>query len=255
MNNLFIVGAQRSGSTYLYRLLEDHPEVIMSQPIAPEPKFFINPQLYSEGKEYYLNRYFTSIKQAAKYFGEKSTSYLEIPKAGRLIKSFFPQAKILIILRDPVIRAYSNYRFSVCHGLENKTFLEALALEQDRAANASFETSVSPYAYRERGYYVRFIREYLELFNANQICILIFEELVGDLKKVQKLYTWLGIDPNHQPYSLMGIVNPAETPIENQSNAFYDLAMGYRTSVLELESLLQRSIEPWNFHHELILNA
>jgi len=128
MKNLFIIGAQRSGSTYLYKVLNCHPEVSMAQPVRPEPKFFLNELLVSKGKKFYEETYFSSHKLGARYFGEKSTSYIESTDAAMRIKKYYPDARILIILRDPVLRAYSNYRFSVVNKLEPLSFEQALAI-------------------------------------------------------------------------------------------------------------------------------
>ena len=254
MNHLFIVGAQRSGSTYLYQLLDDHPEISMIHPVRPEPKFFINPKLQSKGVDYYHKYYFGDSKNSSKYFGEKSTSYLELEKAGQLMKEYFPRARILIILRDPVLRAYSNYRFSVQHGIEKESFADALALEHSRAASSDYATSVSPFAYRDRGYYINFIRKYLEIFDWDNVHIIIFEELVNNLQRVQELYRWLGVSAAHEPSSLMEKVNSAEVMGVDQPNEFYDLAKGYRTSIIELEGLLGRQIPSWNSNHQKIIN-
>ena len=67
MNNLFIVGAQRSGSTYLYNMLDGHPQVSMVHPVRPEPKFFMNEQLVAKGKDYYEETYFRDRKDGTLY--------------------------------------------------------------------------------------------------------------------------------------------------------------------------------------------
>lgn len=77
MKHLFIVGAQRSGSTYLYELLDSHPEVSMAHPVRPEPKFFLNAQRVSLGIAHYIDAHFADRKVGGLYLGEKSTSYIE----------------------------------------------------------------------------------------------------------------------------------------------------------------------------------
>jgi hypothetical protein len=249
MKNLFIVGAQRSGSTYLYNILDGHPQVSMLHPVRPEPKFFMNEQLVDKGRGYYLETYFRDRKPGTMYLGEKSTSYIESPEAARRIHGYFPDARILMILRDPVVRSYSNYRFSVAHKLESLTFAEALAAEPERVKNAAFTTSVTPYAYRERGHYINHIESYLKVFDAGQLCVLVFEEFVGNLEKVQSLYRWLGIKDAYVPEGLREVFNPATVESEDQSEAFRDLALGYRDSIVRLEGHLGRRLETWRDHH------
>ena len=95
MKTLFIVGAQRSGTSYLYKILDSHPSVELAKPIKPEPKFFLKKKLFALGKEYYLSRYFDTNNNKNVYFGEKSTSYIERPEAAKRIYNFFPDAKVI----------------------------------------------------------------------------------------------------------------------------------------------------------------
>lgn len=245
MNHLFIVGAQRSGSTYLYHLLDSHPEVSMAKPVRPEPKFFLSDDLCRRGRGFYEETYFTAFSGRTRYLGEKSTSYIESPIAARRIRDFYPDARILMILRDPVQRAWSNYRFSVQHGLESLSFEAALAAEQERLSCNGFSTSVNPYAYRRRGHYIHFIKDYLTVFSADQLKILIFEELVGNLGSLQGLYRWLGIDSLFVPSTLEQVVNAGTAEEKLPAVAFRDLALGYGKSIAELEEYLGRPIAIW----------
>lgn len=248
MNQLFIIGAQRSGSTYLYHILDEHPEIAMSRPVRPEPKFFLNDQLYAKGRAYYEDTYFSGHSEETRYLGEKSTSYIESVVVANRIHQFYPNARILMILRDPVIRAYSNYRFSVAHQLDELTFEDALKAEPVRLAEASFSTSVNPYAYCKRGHYIDYIEAYLKIFDRSQLEILIFEEFVNNLENVQCLYRWLGIDDRFKPASLDKVYNPTVQKEQNHSKALQALALGYRESLTRLENLLGNRIESWRRH-------
>lgn len=255
MNNLFIVGAQRSGSTYLYQVLDTHPQVSMIHPARPEPKYYMSDQRAQQGREYYERTYFSDRKAGTRYLGEKSTSYIECPDAAQRIKASYPDARILMILRDPVLRAYSNYRFSVAHNLEPLSFSEALAAETGRLQSADFTTSVTPYAYRRRGYYIDYIESYLEIFDASKICVLIFEEFANNLECIQQLYRWLGIVDHFVPPSLNEVVNPSTIEKRDQHEAFCDLALGYKISIERLEGLLGRNIEAWRGHHQKLFSG
>src|SRR5680860_30087 len=109
-NIAFIVGAQRSGTTFLFQQLNQHPEVCMAKPVRPEPKFFIREELYNKGLEFYRSTYYAEAGN--KVCIEKSTSYIEYELAAQRISQAFHHAKIIFILRNPVERAISNYRFS-----------------------------------------------------------------------------------------------------------------------------------------------
>jgi len=250
MKNLFIVGAQRSGSTYLYRLLNEHPQVMMAQPVKPEPKFFLDEQLSGKGREFYEATYFSDCPPGTLYCGEKSSSYIESPSAAERIRGLYPDARILMILRNPVERAWSNYRFSVFHGLESMSFESALAAEQRRLSHATFSTSVNPYAYRLRGQYMDYINGYLTLFDSAQLDILIFEEIVGNLANAQKLYRWLGINDDVTPSSLNEVVNPGNKNVAAPPAALKDLAQSYLHSMEQLENYLGRPIDAWRKYGE-----
>jgi len=75
-DHFIIVGAQRSGTTGLYRLLAQHPDICMASPLRPEPKFFLREDAVSKGREGYLARHFPH-HNGESMLGEKSTSYME----------------------------------------------------------------------------------------------------------------------------------------------------------------------------------
>jgi hypothetical protein len=65
MSRFFIVGAQRSGTTYLWHALNHHPEICMASPVRPEPKFFMQEELWKKGKDYYERAYFSECRAGA----------------------------------------------------------------------------------------------------------------------------------------------------------------------------------------------
>src|SRR4051812_40385911 len=113
----FIVGAQRCGTTSLATALERHPHVALAQPRRPEPKVFLTPGA-SDHVEEYLARWYAHAGPDTRLRVEKSTSYLESDVACREIARAFPEARIVVLLRDPVDRATSQYGFSVQEGVE-----------------------------------------------------------------------------------------------------------------------------------------
>src|SRR5205814_123516 len=112
--------------------------------------------LYSRGLEYYESEYFA--EPGTRVRGEKSTSYIESDVATRRITATLPGAPLLVVLRDPVRRAISNYRFSTQNGVDDLPISEALRAEAGERSWDHARFSVSPFAYLARGRYV----EYLE---------------------------------------------------------------------------------------------
>lgn len=205
--HFFIVGAQRSGTTYLYGLLDEHPEIEMARPMRPEPKFFLDEALYQEGLEGYERRFF-SANAGARLRGEKSVSYAESEPAAQRIARSFPSAKILFLLRDPVERAVSHYRFSVANGLESASMAEAfLHEEQRRDQYDPKKIAMSPFAYLTRGRYADQIMLYERFFPAENIKVLLLEQLSGSRETVAELYEFLGVARDFEPSSLDQRVN------------------------------------------------
>lgn len=176
--HFFIAGAQRCATTYLYRMLDQHPDICMAQPMRPEPKYFLQDHAHDDdGVAAYRRACFA--RPDARWLGEKSTSYIERPDAARRIARLLPDAMIVFVLRDPVERALSNYRFSVLHGHESLPLRDALEAEPARVrAGCTPATSVSPHAYVGRGHYARQLDAWATRFPARQLHIVTTEQLV-----------------------------------------------------------------------------
>src|SRR5438874_9396950 len=129
--DFIIGGAPRSGTTWLYHLLDRHPDVYMAAPVTPEPKFFLVDRLYEKGLAYYASQWFAGAGNS-RLAGEKSTDYLESGAAAKRIARDLPRVKLVFILREPVDRAYSNYLWTRMNGLETEDFQTALRLESER---------------------------------------------------------------------------------------------------------------------------
>ena len=112
-----IAGAPRSGTTWLYELLDRHPDVYMAKPVRPEPKFFLVDELYSRGIQHYFDTWFAGA-DAYRAAGEKSTNYLESAVVAERIHQHLPSVKLVFILREPAHRAYSNWMWSRMNGME-----------------------------------------------------------------------------------------------------------------------------------------
>jgi hypothetical protein len=205
--HVFILGAQRCASTYLYHLLDEHPEIEMARPVRPEPKFFLIDSLFTQGIAGYYGQFFAG-KPGAWWRGEKATSYIESETVAQRIAQTFPNATLLVLLRDPIERAISNYWFSVQNGVETLPLTEALVREAERRQQYDRQQfSTSPYAYLQRGRYSEYLMVYLRYFAPAQIKIVLYEQLVGSLDQVQALYHWLGVRADVIPASLHRLIN------------------------------------------------
>lgn len=246
-NHFFVVGAQRSGTTYLYHLLDEHPEIEMAQPMRPEPKFFLQPNLSSFTKEDYIARHFSDSTDHLMR-GEKSTSYIESDYAAKNIAERYPDAKIIILLRNPIARAISNYQFSWQNCIETESMDVAFREENQRRDNYdATRFSVSPYAYLQRGCYLNYIEMYQDYFPRANLFIYLFEELVGNTNLLQQLYQQLGVESAFIPPSLSKKYNlsqPSETPLTTDLKNY--LAEYFTEPNQALADYLGRSLELWD---------
>jgi len=208
-SHFLVIGAQRCGTTYLHELLADHPQVAMARPVRPEPKVFLSEEVVERGVDWYHQSFFPHADAAA-LLGEKSTSYLESPEAIGRVAAVLGRPRILVQLRDPVARAVSNWGFSRAHGLEQRPLAEALRANLEGPLPWDPEaTSVSPFAYLERGRYVDHLSPWLEAFG-DLVRIQLLEDLVAEPDRIGELYAWLGVDGGVRPDSLGQPVNQGE---------------------------------------------
>ncbi len=226
MNQFFIVGAQRSSTTWLYKMLNQHPEVKMAEPVRPEPKYFLSKN-FNNKKENYIKNYFYDIKPGITACGEKSTSYIEYELAAKRISSMFPDAKIIMMLRNPTKRAISNYQFSFNNGLETRTISEAI-LGKKPAPKLDTPISTDPFDYLSRGLYQNYINMYEKYFPNSSLLILSTETITNEIEALQETYKFLGVDEQFVPNGFNDyenasreIVNVPEEVIDYLENYYF----------------------------------
>lgn len=210
--DFLIVGAAKSGTTSLYEYLRQHPDVFM--PDWKEPAFFAPPEAGGvQSEEEYLALFQNAGN--AKAVGEASVAYLYTPEAPQRIRDFLGhEVKIIILLRNPVDMAYSNWGHQSREGFETLSFDKALEKEQERLLSPDFFRTTGTWAanlaYRGRAQYGVQLRRFYELFPPSQIKLFIYEEFFApDLPQWKELCHFLGINEGFIPSS--EIHNPAGT--------------------------------------------
>lgn len=204
----FMVGAARAGTTSMYDYLRSHPQIYMPPSVAgKEPSFFCDlvPPWAAGYRD--LDAYLSLFAKGRGFsaVGDGSTNYLVAPESARRIGERYPNAKILIILRDPVGRAYSLYRYICAWGFEDApTFEKALAREADRFGNARFieewQLLYHAFLYYHSGLYSEQVARYLQVFPREQVHIILFDDMRKNLlATVQGVYRFLGVDAGFEP--------------------------------------------------------
>ena len=214
--DFLIVGAARSGTTALCRLLEQHPQLFL--PAIKEPCFYV----FATRKPDFRNGKFafaiTSEDKYKKLFsmapltsqvGEASTPYLYLyDTAIANIRKYHPSpntVKIVILLRHPVDRAYSNYKWRVRDGREPLSFEAALEAEQERRkAGYSFD-----YFYTDRSRYFEAVKAYTAAFP--KVHVILYDDFIGATEKtLEHLCEFLEVDSAFK-FELVHDVNSSYT--------------------------------------------
>lgn len=211
--NLFIVGQPKSGTTALHQFLGQHPEIYMSS--IKEPHFFCSDFHLESDRAYGKKRFFDFRSESAylqlfnrtgeaKVIGESSTNYLYSQVAAEKIYNFNPDAKIIIILREPAKYLYSLHSHYVKFTEENEPdFLTALALESDRKqekVSSPRVTTPSYLYYSQRVQYYQQVKRYCDRFKPEQIKVIVFEEFKSNNEQVyQDILEFLGVNPSFTP--------------------------------------------------------
>lgn len=187
-----IIGAQKAGTTSLFAHLNDHPAVWM--PPWKECHFYSGPwrplSVYrgffpTAGTRRRIQR---ELGQPLR-LGEATPYYLFHPRTPAWVARTLPDVKLIVILRDPVDRAYSHYRHCVRRGTESLSFEEALDAEAGRTAGTHERLARSPLAtsdahrhhtYVARGHYAEQLERWFDHVDRDRVHVAIFEQLFDD---------------------------------------------------------------------------
>jgi len=183
--NLFVVGAPKAGTTTLVYWMRHHPHIFVSTPKEPMyycafPGPFAGPDAEALNEQYVSDRasYLDLFAEAGacRYRAEGSTDYLGTPGTASRIHADSPDAKIIIVLRNPITRAFSEHSHLVRDGLESLSFRRSLDAEQART-DAGWNTL---FRHVGRGLYHDSVRSYLDVFGADNVMIALYDELHAD---------------------------------------------------------------------------
>ena len=194
-----ILGAQKGGTTSLYRYLTAHPSV--KPALRKEIHFFdLN---FDRGRNWYL-KHFPSSVPAGSITGEATPYYLFHPAVPQRIADMLPGVGLIAVLRNPVDRAYSHYMHSVKHGFETASFEDALAremklIEDGRGPVDHVDDSYSHqhHTYLSRGIYAPQLERWYARCRPEQLFLLKSEDLSRyPAGTVQRTVEFLGLSAN-----------------------------------------------------------
>lgn len=199
--DFFIVGAPKAGTTSLYHYLNEHPKISMSS--IKEPNYFSHEELETQ-KLYYKSHTINSLdsyhnlfptRDANFIYGEASVSYLFYKNVAEKIKTYNKNAKIIILLRNPIERAFSHYLMDARLGLISKSFESVVDCYEITSKNKLFYQQ-----YIELGKYYDQISNYKRLFNDKNILIIDYEDFKNKTSLcVSNVFDFLQIDTSFMP--------------------------------------------------------
>lgn len=224
MNNLpdfLVIGAQKCGTVALKRYLDQHPDLLS----ARHETAFFSSNLYNKGFQYYKNQFPIRLRKDQLLF-EKTPEYIFIPEAPERIFRFNPDIKMILLLRDPVERAFSGWNhffryFSSEKGYEKDRFLQQLNIKYGEKGVEGFRDffkrdnywDFNDYIKKEidlienksnytgpffvkRGIYIDQIQRYLNFFSRDQILIIESEDFRQNKKdNLVKIEKFLKLKP------------------------------------------------------------
>tara|TARA_Y100001968_G_C19453346_1_gene770299 strand:- start:11809 stop:12705 length:897 start_codon:yes stop_codon:yes gene_type:complete len=194
--NLFLVGAAKSGTTSVAEMFKTHKDIFV--PYYKEPFYFIEKYGINEYNEY-IGLYENGKDN--KYWVDASTGYLSEVEAARKIYQYNKDAKIIIILRNPIDFCISYWKYMRINGNESLEFSEAISEEIIEKRNSeefykSSEQWPRNYHYLPRAKYFEQVQYYLSIFGEKNVKIILFEELINGNEKIKEIYDFLGVDDN-----------------------------------------------------------
>jgi hypothetical protein len=206
------IGAQRTGSSWMYACMYEHPQICMPR---KEINFFSRERNWNRGFEWYED-IFAECPQTA-VCGEFSTSYLPDPETPRRIHDRYPDVRLIVSLRDPAERAYSSYLNDILAGVVSpkQGFADALSAHPE---------------YIEGSRYGRHLSSFLDRFARERILVSMFDDARREpLATVREIYRFLDVDPEFRPAMLDRPVGIGRVPrSQSTERSMVELAEAFR---------------------------
>jgi hypothetical protein len=258
--DFIVIGAKRGGTTSIYNYLLEHPSI---QPLFPGRQHIKGPHYYdsefTRGPRWYRSHF--PLEMADRHLarpgivpaiaGEASPYYLFHPLAAERLARDFPDVRLVVLLRDPVERAYSHYKERTHHGGESLSFEAALEAEPGRLRGEAERIVREPgyrsvehenHSYLAQGRYLDMLPRWFSVFPREQFHIVASEDFYADPGQiVNGVWSFLGLAPGRLRSRTRHNYLPAPD-IRPETRQRLQEALGDHNR--ELEQLLGRRL-PW----------
>lgn len=250
--DFLLIGTKRGGTTSLGRYLFAHPRVASLFPAQATPKGVRYLDEHADRSARWYRSHFATVVvrgpavHPRKLAGEATANYLFHPDGAARAWSVAPDAKILVLVRDPVERAWSHWRERTRRGFETLSFEDALDAEDARLASAFSDggAAAANVAYRGQGCYADLLPPWLERFGRDGVLVLVSEEFYADPAACYaRALNFLGLDRHALGDYPAYNYRPPTEPMRDDTRA--ELERSFAPQNRRLEDLLGRSL-PWS---------
>jgi hypothetical protein len=238
--SFLIIGAQKCGTSSLFRYLMDHPQT--APPLQKEIHFF--DLSWDKGMRWYRGCFPLAVPFAGRRItGESSPYYLFHPAVPERVAASLPRVRLIVLLRNPVDRAFSHYQAAVRRGTETRSFEHAVEIELERigeergripeGGDSSFHQR---HTYVSRGYYLEQLERWAALYPRDQMMVIRSEAMFSNpVETWCELMRFLDLDATFTP-----LFRPY-----NQHGYAGSMAAGTRARLGELYAAANRDLEEW----------
>jgi hypothetical protein len=242
--DFLIAGAQKAGTTALHSFLKAHPQLFLATP--KELHFFDNESLDWSCPNYDILHAHFPAELDDKVIGEATPIYTWWPPSLDRIKVYNPKIKCIVMLRNPVERAYSNWAMVVSRGAETLSFSTAIRDGRRRAAGPS-GLPHRLFSYVERGLYAAQIERLLARFPRERLLFLRTEDLAErQAATLDQVCAFLGVSPfsTPPPAAYVMPVSKGDLPPISEADRSYLTAL-YREDIAATQALSGLDLSHW----------
>jgi len=239
--DFILAGAQKSGTTALHYFLSRHPDIAMGD--QQEIHFFDNDALFvSEADYQQLHKHYPLLARST-IAGDCTPSYMYYQPAAERIWKYNPQIKLLMILRNPVERAFAHWNMQRFRGREPLDFFDAVREEQSRISGAP-PTEARRFAYVDRGFYGQQLERFFKFFPREQMKIVKFEEFKNNQREtLASIFSFLGRKPMRSVRSKDRNIVPYKRAMNWEERIFlYNL---FAEDIAKVEQMLGWDCSDW----------
>ena len=237
-----LVGAQKCGTTGLATFLNMHPSIALTR--KQEAHYFDNENYFAGSRPDYTvyhNMYDETDKQCI--FGDVSPSYMYLPGIAKRMWEYNPAFKLIVLLRNPIHRAHSQWNMQRERGIEKRTFYDAI-INEGKTLRENLPDDYKKFAYVDRGFYSEQLRRLFKYFPTEQVQFYKQEELLEQHDvTLRSIFEYLDVDSELVFPQMIVHKREYEESIDTASKEY--LLGLYEYEIRQLERMLEWNCDSW----------